>query len=133
MSTESAEIDLEDILAPAPDPVALEMVEAADLAMDEQPWDPAWNKYEADLRVGLRSVKRQVMAAMQAGRKPKKVTVAWVLRKARRGRSQFYDTHGASKLGLCAYRARWSGLRLVVADKTAHSQAEPPSPRRTAP
>jgi hypothetical protein len=91
------DIGLDDILEPSNETVAAEVADAiadaAELAEADTPRDPAWHRFEADLRVGLRLVKRQVMASIREGKQPKKVTVTWVLREAGRGRSQFYAAH----------------------------------------
>jgi hypothetical protein len=97
VSPKPSEFSLDDILDPV-DAVDREMGEAAAEGVeltDDEPRDPAWCAFEVDLRAGLRLVKRQAMAAINEGRHPKKVSVAWVLREAGRGRSQFYVAHTA--------------------------------------
>jgi hypothetical protein len=95
--SKGVDIGLDDILGSDDKAVAAEVADAvadaAELVEAEPPRDPAWHKFEADLRVGLRLVKRQVMTTIRDGKPPKKVTVTWVLREAGRGRSQFYAAH----------------------------------------
>jgi hypothetical protein len=89
-----ADLNINDLLIPEETGVSVGPTLASEIDELEPRRDPAWLKFEDDLRTGLRLVKRKVMANIAEG-KPKKVTVAWVLREAGRGRSQFYAAHSA--------------------------------------
>lgn len=124
-SMDALDLSLDDILDSEPTDGAaapgLARPDAAD-AVTEPPRNPEWLRFEADLRRGLIAVKRQVMGIIAAGEQPKKISVAWVLREAGRGRSQFYAKHAAFEVRIL--RAQRAAER-VVALRAKKAQRQP--------